>query len=152
MTLLEVGFILLAPSIILLAIGYNLKLPGYKRKSMLEGYSVTDQMIHRRRIGDSLIIIGTWASVCIIFVVFFLLGTVVPYKTEVIHPKEIVVISAQGKTVVIADEKIYEFHEPHYHIKNIYYKKCINEYGFQCLDGSSELVIEDMEEWEVLGR
>ena len=150
MFILEAGIFFMALGLALTAFGYNLKLPGYSRRKMLEGQSVHTQMLIRRDRGISLIQIGVITMAVTAFIVFVVLGLILEVKTVTIDPKKVDVMLAQNKTVVIADGDVYGFGRPHYHIRKIYIKQGFNSYGMQCSD--NKLIIEDQDQWEVLGR
>jgi len=150
MFIIEIGITFMALGLILTAYGYNLKLPGYSRKKLLEGESVKRQMSFRRMHGETLMQAGVITMAITALIVFLVLGINLEVKTVTIDPKEVNVMLAQNKTVIIADGEVYEFKGYHNHIRRVYIKQGFNSYGIQCED--DELVIEDQDQWEVLGR
>lgn len=153
MVILETGMIFVAIGIIMVAIGYNFTLAGYSRKKMLEGISMQTQMYSRRHIGNILMQAGiatTVVSTFLIFVMFGLFLTVDVIKTT---PRKVDIVVTQGRTVVIADGKIYKFAKAHYRIRKLYLRQKINPYGFECLGTHNELIIEvQQDQWEALDR
>lgn len=151
--ILETGMILVAISSIIIALGYNLKLPGYNRRKMLEGTSVRNQMCDRRRIGNKLIQMGITTMSLSIFFMFIVFGLFLAVKTVETIPKKIDIMIAQGKTVIIADGEAQEFNRAHYHIRRVYFRQKFNVYGFTRVGSFRELIIEDQQDqWEVLRR
>ena len=147
----NIGIIVVCVCVIISAIGYTITLPGYSRKRMLEGHSVRDQMYQRQRMGESILHIGIISTAITAFLAFVIIGLFEPVETIETIPKRIHVVAAQNKTVVIADGEVFIFDGGHYHIKRVYITKGLNIYGITCLD-SRRLVIEDQDQWEVIGR
>ena len=106
---LEIGAIFVAISVCLICVGYNLKMAGYSRKKMLEGQSFSYQMSQRKRLGRSLIDFGIYLSLGAIMLFFVMLGLVIPIETIEITPAKIDILTAQTKTIIIADKKTYIF-------------------------------------------
>lgn len=151
--MLEIGMFFVAIGLIIIAIGYNLKLPGYSRKKMLEGQSLHYQMLNRQRMGDALIQNGIITLSLLGFCVFIVFGMFFEMKTVETIPKKVDIIIAQGKTIVVADGEVKEFSKAHYHIRKIYFKQKLNVYGFGCVGSFRELIIEDQQDrWEALRR
>lgn len=149
MTIIDIGIILVAIGIILIAIGYNLKLPGYSRKKMLAGISMAHQMVDRRRYGDYFMKAGVSTMILTIIFVFLIFGMFLTINVTETNPKKVDIMTAQGRTVVIADGKVYEFTGAHYHIKRVYFKRKFNAYGFKRLGASSnKLRIISKDQWE----
>ena len=151
--MLEAGMISVAIGLIITALGYNFKLPGYSRKKLLEGQSANEQRRARYYLGNSFMrtgIIIMSVSAFLIFIVFGLLLTVETVETT---PKKVDIMIAQGKTVIIADGRVQEFSGAHYHIRRLYYRQQLNAYGFECPDSTNELIMEDQQDqWEALRR
>jgi hypothetical protein len=148
--LLEVGMILVAIGIIMMAWGYNLTLAGYSRKKMLEGISVQTQMYRRQHIGNELMKVGIITTAVSAFLIFVMFGLLLTVETTKIYPEKVDIITAQGRTVVIADGKVYKFAGAHYHIKRVRLERELNIYGFECLGSIPKLVIETKDRWERL--
>ena len=151
MMVLEIGIILIAIGLIITALGYNLKLPGYNRKKMLEGISVQTQTWKRRELGNILMQAGVITMALTAFLIFVMFGLFLTIDVVKIYPEKVNVMIAQGRTVVIADGKVYKFAGAHYHMKRVYLKRELNLYGFECLGSTSKLVIESQDQWERLG-
>jgi len=150
MFIIEIGIVLMAIGVILTAYGYNLKLPGYSRKKLLEGESVSAQMHHRKFCGEAFMQAGVITMAITALIVFLVLGINLEVETVTVNPKEVNVMLAQNKTVVMVDGEVYVFNGYHNHIRRVYIKQGFNSYGRQCEDDA--LVIEDQDQWEVLGR
>lgn len=151
--ILEIGALFIAIGVIMMALGYNLKLPGYSRQKMLEGHSVYYQMLDRRELGNTLMKMGVATMLSSVFLAFIMFGLFLSVRTVEITPRKVDILIAQGKTVVIADGKVQEFSGAHYHIRRIYSKQEFNAYGFECPGSTNELIMEDQQDqWEELRR
>ena len=144
----ELGLVLIALCICITAFGYNLTLAGYSRKKLLEGTSVNAQMYNRRRIGRDIMRAGTIAAIAVILI-FFIGGIV--YTTEIreVAPKQVDIMVAQGKTIIIIDGYIHTITGERHHIKRVYFVRKINDYGFEFWQN---IVVEDKDQWEVISQ
>ena len=148
--LLEVGMIFVAIGVIMTAWGYNLTLAGYSRKKMLEGISMQTQMYRRERIGNELMKAGIITTAISVFLIFVMFGLFLTIETTKTYPEKVDIITAQGRTVVIADGKVYKFVGSYYHIKRVRLERELNIYGFDCPGSIPKLVIETKDRWERL--
>jgi hypothetical protein len=151
--ILEVGVFFVAIGLIITALGYNLTLPGYSRKKMLEGRSVHYQMLERRRTGAAVMQIGIITMSISAFFIFVVFGLFLEMNRIETVPKKVDIMIAQGKTVIMADGEVKEFSKAHYHIRRIYFRQKLNVYKFDCVGSFRELIVEDQQDqWEVLRR
>jgi len=149
MVILEIGIVFMAAGLILTALGYNLKLPGYSRKKMLEGISPQRQMSTRRMHGESIMQVGIITMGMTVFMIFFIFGIFMEARTTDSVPKETHITNTQAKTVVIADGEVFVFDGIRHHIRRVYIKRAFNAYGMEI---DHELIIEHKDQWEVLER
>lgn len=140
--LLKIAASIVAVSVMLGAIGYNLKLPGYSRRKLLEGQSVVRQMTHRRNLGSGIMFAAKIMLLGLLIALFIAggLGKIITAKRAAKIPTKLDVMVAQRKTVVIADGEIYTFKIPHRNIKKIYLLYKMNMYGVVI---KHTLIIED---------
>jgi len=83
-------------SIMVIALGYNLTLPGYDRKKWMNGLSVKTQMRLRRELGREIISFGAFGGALILALVLCL-GLLVPIKTVAYEvPEKIDVFHAKN--------------------------------------------------------
>jgi len=111
----------------------------------MAGQSVRDQMYHRANNGKEIMKGGIIATAIFVFAIFVIAGLLVTAKVTVTIPKEINVIVAQHKTIVIADSEVYTIEKAHWRIGRIYFIDQINMYGLCIL---STITIDGGDMWE----
>lgn len=131
-------------AVIIGAIGYNLRLPGYSRKKMLEGQSVRSQMTARRRLGDKLFYFAknSILTSIIAIVVISLLAVFINVKTVTKQPDKLDIIVVQGETIVVADKKVTVLNGARLNINKIYFSHKTNIYGLRCPGPYDKFVVE----------
>ncbi len=112
--------IIISVSIMAIAFGYNMVLPGYSRHKLLSGISVWDQQLSNRTIGRHIVCFGLILLIAVI-VIGVVLGMAIPVRHEYGTYKEVDVFHAQGRSFVMAGGESYEIdHDTYYWISNDY--------------------------------
>jgi hypothetical protein len=144
MLIWEIALIFMMVGVGVTAFGYNLTLGGYSRRRLLEGESVESQAYNRRRVGKEIIKLGIIIMATAILAALAL-GIFTQVETKEIIPKELDIMVAQGKTVIIIDGYLHTVTGEHRNIKRVYSIGKINCYGFGFWE---TIIIEDKDQWE----
>ena len=143
MLIWEIALIFAALGIIIAAFGYNLALPGYSRRRLLEGESVRSQIYRRSEVGAQIMHAG--AILIAITILFALVICMfIPVESKEVAPKEVSVMVAQGKTMIIIDGCTYTYANEYSNINRVYLIDKINCYGIKYWQ---TVIIEDKDQW-----
>ena len=145
MLIWEISLIFLMVGLGITAFGYNLTLAGYSRRRLLEGESVKSQMSNRRRVGKQIMQLGTIVMAAAVLSAL-VLGMFIQVESKEIIPKELNIMVAQGKTIIIIDGHLHTTTGEHRNIKRVYSIGKINCYGFEFWE---TIIIEDKDQWEI---
>lgn len=145
MLIWEVALIFMMVGLGVTAFGYNLTLAGYSRRRLLEGESVASQMCNRRILGKQIIRLGIIVMAAAIATAL-IGGMFICVETKEIAPKELSIMVAQGKTVIIIDGYLHITTGERPNIKRVYSIDKINCYGIEFWE---TIVIEDKDQWEI---
>lgn len=138
--------IITAVSIMAIAFGYNITLPGYSRDKLLSGISVWSQQCCRQVIGEKIM----WLGLVILIVAVMIgaiLGLFATVRYEYSTYKKIDVIHVQNRSFVMADGLWNEIDHKKYHwidddYPGIFFQKGFSTFGFEMHAGFKIVDIE----------